>query len=149
MDFSAVAIENALVLNDRLRLDARFIHCDVNRLDEVLEAKFDVVFASFGVIGWHSDLVKCSRIVSRFLKKDGRFCFAEFHSVLWMLRDDHAGIGYSYFQSASIIVEEENSYASPVAARLGTSYCWNHGLGEFFHALESQGLTIKNFKEYD
>jgi len=64
-------------------------------------------------------------------------------------RDDHSIIAYSYFQSDPIIGENEKSYANPDATGLGTSYCWNHSLGELFQALESQGLTIKNFKEYD
>ena len=149
VDFSEVAIENARKLNDRLRLDARFIQCDVNRLDECLEAKFDMVFASFGVIGWHSDLAKWARTVSHFLKADGKFCFAEFHPVLWMLSDDHSKILHSYFRSDAIIEENVKSYADPDSGGLGTSYCWNHSLGEVFQALESHGLSIKDFKEYD
>jgi hypothetical protein len=93
--------------------------------------------------------VKWAWIVSRFLKKEGRFCFAEFHPALWMLSDDHSKIAYSYFKSGPIIGENEKSYADPNATGLGTSYCWNHSLAEFFQALESHGLTIKNFKEYD
>jgi ubiquinone/menaquinone biosynthesis C-methylase UbiE len=149
VDFSAVAIEHARALNDQLGLNAKFIQCDVNELDRFLEGEFDIVFASFGVIGWHSDLMKWAAIVSRFLKKDGQFCFAEFHPVLWMLSDDHSKIVYSYFQSEPIIENETKSYAIPGGGSLGTSHCWNHGLAELFSALEDHGLTIRNFKEYD
>jgi SAM-dependent methyltransferase len=149
VDFSEVAIENARELNNRLGLDAKFVQADVNQLDKALEGEFDIVYASFGVIGWHSDLVKWARIAAHFLKKDGKFCFAEFHPVLWMFSDDHSKVAYSYFKSDPIISENEKSYANRDVARMGTSYCWNHSLGEFFHALESHGLKIKNFKEYD
>jgi ubiquinone/menaquinone biosynthesis C-methylase UbiE len=149
VDFSGAAIEYARKLNDQLGLDATFIQCDVNELDQHLSGEFDIVYASFGVIGWHSDLVKWTGIVNRFLKKGGRFCFAEFHPVLWMLSDDHSKIAYSYFKSAPIIGENEKSYADPEAAGLGTSYCWNHSLGELFQTLEGHGLAIKNFREYD
>jgi ubiquinone/menaquinone biosynthesis C-methylase UbiE len=149
VDFSQVALEKARELNKQLGLEARFVQCDVNQLDQFLEGEFDIVFASFGVIGWHSDLSKWTRIVARFLKKGGRFCFAEFHPVLWMLSDDHSRIAYSYFQSDVIVGENETSYANPDVRNLGTSYCWNHSLGEVFAALESHGLTIRNFKEYD
>lgn len=149
VDFSEVAIESARTLNDRLGLDARFVQCDVNRLDECLEGEFDIVFASFGVIGWHPDLTKWARIVSHFLKADGRFCFAEFHPALWMLSDDHSKVLHSYFRSGAIVEEKVSSYADASAGELGTSYCWNHSLGEVFQALESHGLGIKGFKEYD
>ncbi|WP_202796874.1 class I SAM-dependent methyltransferase [Pedosphaera parvula] len=149
VDFSEVAIEKARELKEASRLDARFIHCDVNHLDESLDKKFDIVYASFGVIGWHSDLGNWARIVSRFMKKKGKFCFAEFHPVLWMLSDDHSKIEYSYFKSDPIVGENEKSYADPESKNLGTSHCWNHSLGELFGALESHGLIIKDFKEYD
>jgi SAM-dependent methyltransferase len=149
VDFSEVAIRHARGLNDRLGLGARFVRSDVNRLDECLEGEFDIVFASFGVIGWHSDLGKWARVVSRFLKTGGRFCFAEYHPVLWMLSDDHSRMAYSYFRSETIVGVNEKSYADPDAVNLGTSYCWNHGLGEVFQALEGHGLTVRNFKEYD
>ncbi len=148
VDFSDVAIKKARELNDILRLDARFIVSDVNQLDKLLDETFDIVYASFGVIGWHSDLGKWARIVSRFMKRKGRLCFAEFHPVLWMLSDDHSKVGYSYFKSDPI-VEEMKSYAVPGSKKQGTSHCWNHSLGELFGALESHGLTIHNFKEYD
>ncbi|MBC8003184.1 MAG: class I SAM-dependent methyltransferase [Opitutaceae bacterium] len=149
VDFSSVALKTARELNDRLQLDARFIQSDVNQLDSSLEGGFDIIFASFGVIGWHADLGEWARIVSRFMNKTGRFCFAEFHPVLWMLSDDHSKIKHSYFRADPIVEENAKSYADPGAGSLGTSYCWNHSLGELFQALESQGLTIKNFKEYD
>jgi ubiquinone/menaquinone biosynthesis C-methylase UbiE len=149
VDFSRVAIETARDFNAQLQLNAKFIQSDVNQLDKFLDGEFDIVYASYGVIGWHSDLEKWARIVSRFMKKGARFCFAEFHPVFWMLDDDHSAIGYSYFKSDTIINEDQRSYAEPAAGRLGTSYCWNHSLSELFQALESHGLTIRKFKEYD
>jgi SAM-dependent methyltransferase len=149
VDFSEVAVAKARELNEKLGLDARFITCDVNQLDRFLDGKFDVVYASFGVIGWHCDLGNWARIISHFLKRNGRFCFAEFHPVLWMLGDDHSNIGYSYFKSGVITETNPKSYADPAAKIVGTSFCWNHSLGEVFGALEGQGLAVKNFEEYD
>lgn len=149
VDFSDVAIEKARELNETSRLDAKFINCDVNQLDKHLDKKFDIVYASFGTIGWHSDLGNLARIVSHFMKKKSKFCFAEFHPVRWMLSDDHSKVAYSYFKSDPIIQENEKSYADPESKNLGTSCCWNHSLGELFGALESHGLIIQNFQEYD
>jgi hypothetical protein len=32
---------------------------------------------------------------------------------------------------------------------VGTSYCWNHSLGEIFETLEDAGLVVFSFREYD
>ncbi|MDB6109693.1 MAG: Methyltransferase type 11 [Pedosphaera sp.] len=149
VDFSPAAIETARELNHRLQLNARFIQSNVNELDEALGGEFDIVYASFGVTGWHSDLSKWAGIVSHFMKKTGKFCFAEFHPVLWMLSDDHSKFAYSHFKSNPIIEESKGSYADASDASHGTSCCWNHSLGEIFQVLEGSGLTIRNFKEYD
>jgi SAM-dependent methyltransferase len=149
VDFSEVALEKARQLNDRMGLDARFVLCDVNELPKHLEGQFDIVFASFGVLGWHPDLNRWASVVAHFLKPGGRFCLAEFHPVLWMLNDDHSGIGYSYFKKAPIVMTNEKSYADPQAGIMGASHCWNYSLGELFGALESNGLSINGFKEYD
>ncbi|MDB6054118.1 MAG: Methyltransferase type 11 [Verrucomicrobiales bacterium] len=149
VDFSEVAIQKARELNGQLKLKANFVEQDVNRLDEVLQGEFDIVFASFGIIGWHKDLARWARIVSHFLKADGKFVFAEFHPTFWMLSEDHSRVAYSYFQADAIVEENQKSYAAPEAGVLGTSYCWNHGLAEVFQALEQEGLTVMNFREYD
>ena len=149
VDFSEVAISIARRLANQLQLDARFIHSNVNQLDKSLAGEFDIVYASFGIIGWHSNLGQWANIVSHFMKKTGRFCFVEFHPVLWMLSDDHSKIAYSYFKSAPIIEERKGSYADASDTNHGTSHCWNHSLSEVFQVLEEHGLTIRKFKEYD
>src|SRR5579884_3728471 len=92
VDFSEVAIKKANELNDLLNLNARFVLCDVNVLNEKLADKFDILFASYGVLGWHSDLEKWAGIASHFLKQNGVFHLVEFHPVLWMLSDDYSAI---------------------------------------------------------
>jgi SAM-dependent methyltransferase len=149
VDFSETAIEKAGKLNDLLGLKAKFVVCDVNTLDVHLQGKFDLVFTSFGVLGWLSDLERWAFIVSHFLKEGGAFCLAEFHPVLWMLNDHQSGIEHSYFKKAPIVTPDQKSYAVPEAGGMGASYRWNHSLGEVFGALEAAGLNIFDFKEYD
>jgi SAM-dependent methyltransferase len=149
VDFAGEAISLAKELNQKAGLNATFVECDVNELDKFLDAKFDVVFASFGVIGWHADLTKWCRMASHFLKPGGRFVFAEFHPAFWMLDESTMKVGYSYFRAEPIIEERQKSYAEPDAGAFGTSYCWNHGLGEFFQLLNGEGIWMDDFQEYD
>jgi len=149
VDFSEAGIEEARKLRDFLGLNAKFVVCDVDVLDEHLPCKFDMVFASFGVLEWHSDLERWALIVSHFLKEGGTFCLAEFHPALWMLNDEQSRIEHSYFKRDPIFMPNEKSYADPEAGGMGTSYCWNHSLGEVFGALEAAGLEVFGFREYD
>src|SRR4029079_13933942 len=56
LDFSDVAIAKARELATELRLDAKFVHIDVYRAKEHLKERFDIVFTSYGTIGWLPDL---------------------------------------------------------------------------------------------
>jgi len=84
VDFSAEAIKKARALNDQLALDAEFICCDIYSLQDSLEKQFDMVFASYGTIGWLPDMQRWAQIVARYLKPGGKFVFVEFHPVVWM-----------------------------------------------------------------
>ena len=89
VDFSEAAITKAKQLNDELNLSANFICCDLYSLPEYLQnEKFDIVFTSYGTIGWLPDIDKWASIVAHYLKPDGRFIFAEFHPVIWMYDND-------------------------------------------------------------
>ncbi len=56
VDFSDAAIASAQSLADELNISARFLCCNVLDLPEHLDGEFDVVFTSFGVLGWLPDL---------------------------------------------------------------------------------------------
>src|SRR3569833_2969415 len=96
VDLSDAAIEEARKLNEELSLGAKFICCNVYELKNHLEEQFDIVFTSYGVIGWLPDLNKWAEIIGHFLKPGGFFYMAEFHPVVWMLDEDFKEVKYSY-----------------------------------------------------
>lgn len=148
VDLSDKAIEKANLLTQELGLNANFICCDIYDLPNHLEEQFDVVFTSYGTIGWLPDLDQWASVVSRFLKPQGKFVFAEFHPVVWMFDDYFTKIEYSYFKEAPIETTEE-SYADKNSEEKEDFVTWNHGLAEVFSALLKQGIQIKVFHEYD
>ena len=75
VDFSDKAIESARILNEQTKTDAVFICCDIYDLPQHLDETFDIIFTSYGTIGWLPDLNKWAQIVSRFLKTGGKFIF--------------------------------------------------------------------------
>ena len=111
VDLSDKAIEKAIEFNQLLHLDAKFICCDIYDLPTYLNEKFDIVFTSYGTIGWLPDLSKWANIVSKYLKPNGKFIMAEFHPVVWMFDNDFKTVFYNYFNVTSIIEDESGTYA--------------------------------------
>ncbi len=149
VDLSDKAIESAVQLAAETGADAKFICCDIYDLPAHLEAQFDLVFTSYGTIGWLPDLDKWAEIISRYLKPGGQFVFVEFHPVVWMFDDAFEKVGYNYFKAGPIVETETGTYADKAADIVQTSVSWNHGLGEVLSSLIGAGLQMAHFQEYD
>lgn len=149
IDLSDQAISKAVDLAEQCRTDTRFICSDVYSLPDVLDEKFDLVFTSYGTIGWLPDLKKWADIITHFLKPGGRFIMAEFHPVVWMFDDDFEGINYHYFNEKPIAETYVGTYADPSADLVQEYVMWNHSLAEVLQNLLLCGLELKDFKEFD
>lgn len=149
IDLSDVAIESAKMLSKESGTHAEFICCDLYDLPKHLDAQFDIVFTSYGTIGWLPDLQKWAQVISKFLKSGGSFVFAEFHPVVWMFDDAFENIAYQYFKSSPIIETTTGTYAEKEAAVTLESVNWNHALSEVFDNLVKEGISIDTFREYD
>ncbi|OSZ81035.1 SAM-dependent methyltransferase [Chitinophagaceae bacterium IBVUCB2] len=148
VDLSDTAISEAKKLNDELKLNAKFVCSNVYDLKDQLDEKFDIVFTSYGTIGWLPDLDKWADIVSYYLKPGGLFYIAEFHPVLWMFDDDFTHIKYHYDNRELIITENEGTYTDRNAYITGKEYSWNHSISEVLNALINAGLNIEFFNEH-
>lgn len=149
VDFSDKAIEAAKTIAKQLQTDTQFICSDIYELPNVLDQKFDIVFTSYGTIGWLPDLDKWAKVVSHFLKPDGKFVIAEFHPVVWMFDYDFNSVAYNYFNVETIIEETEGTYADTAAPIKNTNVNWNHPTGEVLNSLIQNGLAIEAFNEFD
>lgn len=149
VDFSEKAIAAARGLAAEQGLPAEFVCCNIYDLPEHLDGQFDMVFTSYGVIGWLPDLDAWGRLIARYLKPGGRFIIAEFHPAVWMFDDAFTRIEYSYFQQAPIVETVKGTYADREAEIENHSVGWNHSLDQVFQALLANGLQIEDFREYD
>lgn len=149
VDLSNKAISAARDLAEKAGLPARFIESDVYALPEKLDETFDIVFTSYGVIGWLPDMDRWAAVVARHLRPGGLFVMAEFHPVVWMLSDDRSRLQYSYFNREAIEETQESSYTDGSAGMALHEITWNHGLAEVIGALLRQGLQLEVFEEYD
>jgi 2-polyprenyl-3-methyl-5-hydroxy-6-metoxy-1,4-benzoquinol methylase len=149
IDLSDKAIQKAEEIAKATQTDAKFICCDLYNLPKHLDEKFDIVFTSYGTIGWLPDMDKWAKIVSQYLKPGGQFVFVEFHPVVWMFDDNFEKITYSYFNTGAIIDTEQGTYADKEANITVSNVTWNHSMGEVVNSLIKNGLEILSLNEFD
>ena len=150
VDFSEEAIKKAEELGKETNLQAKFICSNIYDLKDCLNEKFDIVFSSYGTIGWLPDINKWGEIVSYFLKPSGQFLFVEFHPFIWMLDDNFENLKYPYFHTDDPIEEiSEGTYTDRNADIKMVEYGWNHSLSDVTNSLISNGLSIKSLNEHN
>ena len=151
VDISEEGIKLAKQLNEELKLDARFVCCNILDTSEYVSEKFDIVFTSYGTIGWLPDLKPWAKMISERLKPGGFFYIVEFHPIAWMFDYTVSPplMKYGYHQKEAIYEEYEGTYADKDSKMISKEYGWNHSLGEVITSLAEAGLQIEYLKEHD
>lgn len=151
VDLSDEGIKLAQGLNEVLSLDAEFICCNVLDTSKHVKNTFDIVYTSYGVIGWLPDLKPWGKMIAERLNKGGTFFIAEFHPIVWMFDylEGNPIMKYGYMQDEVIYEEYEGTYANQNSKMISKEYGWNHGLGEVITALTEAGLHTEYLKEFD
>lgn len=148
VDLSDTAIAEARNLNDQLGLDAKFICSNVYDIEQHIDQRFDIVYTTYGVLGWLPDLEKWATLVSKYLKPGGFIYLAEFHPVIWMFDDNFTHIKYYYDNRELIEIDSTGTYTDTSAAISGKEYSWNHSLSEVINVLINAGLELKFLNEH-
>lgn len=153
VDFSPVAIQTARDLAYRAGVTDRvlFVESDVLQLDAVIGETFDIVFTSYGVITWLSNLHRWAEVVAKLLAPGGKFVIVEIHPALMMFDWENGRIErkYGYFHC------EEGLSLPPMPDYADRSYTpanetreWQWSLADVFRVLTRAGLRITQFEEY-
>ncbi len=150
VDFTDTAITAAKNLNTDLGLNAKFECCNVYDTRQHISEHFDIVFTSYGTIGWLPDLKPWARVISESLKSGGKFVIVDFHPFVWMLDANYESLEYSYFNHEIIVTDTTGSYASQINLHAPMKeYGWNHPFTDLLSALVREGLVLEIFHEYD
>ncbi|WP_340154646.1 class I SAM-dependent methyltransferase [uncultured Winogradskyella sp.] len=151
VDLSDEGVKLAKQLNTELGLNAEFVCCNVLDTSEHVTETFDIVFTSYGTIGWLPDLKPWAKMIAERLKVGGIFYIVEFHPIAWMFdyTDGKSEMKYHYSQDDVIYDEYEGTYANQDSKMISKEYGWNHGLSEVVNSLIEAGLTIDCLNEYD
>jgi SAM-dependent methyltransferase len=149
VDLSDEATKIAKELSEELNIPAEFICCNLYDTTEHIAQQYDVVFTSYGVIGWLPDLNRWAEIISALLKPGGVFYMVEFHPVVWMMDENFEFIKYHYHNEEVIIEEQSGTYTDRNADIHYREYSWNHSISEVLNALIKNGLIIEHFNEFN
>lgn len=151
VDLSNEGIKLAQELSTDLSLDANFVCCNVLDTATHIKETFDIVFTSYGVIGWLPDLKPWGEMIAQKLNKGGVFYIAEFHPIVWMFDylENKPYIKYGYMQDEVIYEEYQGTYGDIDSKMISKEYAWNHGLSEVINALTAAGLHIDYLNEYN
>jgi SAM-dependent methyltransferase len=158
LDFSkpAVLAARALATEVGLAERARFIHANVYDARHVLPEpeSFDVVYTTWGTIGWLPDVGEWARIVAWFLKPGGRLYFADGHPTAFVFEGlDAQGMpafGYPYDTDGEVdVIDSATDYADDSATLENTkTFEWMHPLGQTLTALIDAGLGLEFVHEH-
>lgn len=153
-DFSGEAIAAARALAAETGIGARFVQSEIYALPDVLDGRFDVVFTSYGVLGWLPDLRRWARVAAHFLEPGGTFYIAEFHPFAWIFDDapgvDDLRVAYPYFPpDEPLRIESDGTYADPQAPiEHRVTYAFPFTLADVVTSLIEAGLRIDFLHEF-
>lgn len=160
VDLSDEAIAFARQLSADSGIAANFVHAEALTWLAQTDQRFDVVFSSYGAVGWLPDLAAWAGGIHRVLVPHGRFVYVEFHPLVWSVGKDLRLSGDDYFAKTPFIAPVKD-YVAESGAGLGAvdgsavplentiaAHSWQHGLGEIVHALIHAGLVVDQLHEY-
>ena len=168
IDISDEAISFARRLSADSGIEASFVRADV--YDWLASAaagaeRWDVVYCSYGVVTWLSDLATWARGIAAVLKPGGRFVTVEYHPIVMMFDEEFRhDMPYST-RGRPITWDDGVSDYVAASGPVVTPSGWVDGVQDFrnpqpsheFHwatsevitALLDTGLALEHFGEYD
>lgn len=158
VDMSDEAIGFARGLSAQSGIPATFVEAEIIEWTDGTEERFDLAFASYGVIGWHEDPAAWMRGAARVLRPGGSLVYVEFHPLVWTYgaKLDLGGDDYfkrgPYVEPVGDYVAESGTglTAAPGAAQENDipAYSYQHTLAEIVQAAIDAGLRLEVLREY-
>jgi SAM-dependent methyltransferase len=151
VDFSPKAISIARSLSDELDIPASFIESNIYDLSNVLQKQYDIIFASYGVLLWLSDLELWGKVIYRHLKPGGVFFIIDAHPMIWVFDNENPSelrVKHPYFHSSQPLTFDSPNYAAPSNDKTYLQYYWIHSMSDIINSLTEHGLSIEYLREH-
>lgn len=149
VDFSPTALQGAADLADRCGLTLELVRADAIALPAELSGRFDLVWATIGVLTWHADLKPWMRSAAMALRPGGRLVIVDLHP-LYCMPDTLTplSVDFPYGFDGPRAYDESGTYSDSEAALPTTvSVSYAHSIGETVNAAISAGLRIEKLDE--
>jgi SAM-dependent methyltransferase len=150
IDFSRVAIERARSIAERAAIDARFVVTDARSLPDEFEGRFDVVFASYGVVMWIDSLADWMSSAARACRPGGKLVLIEGHPIQMLVTPtDPPRLSGPYQGGSAVEREEHGDYAAgDVSTVNDRAVLYRWGLGDVVTAAAEAGFLIEALTEW-
>ena len=149
-DFSPASLEKARALARRCDVDVEFVEADSTKLPASLHNRFDLVYATVGVITWIEDLRAWMRSAAAALRGGGRLLLVDIHPLFGMVATvDPLRFDFPYAHAGPRAFDEPGSYAGAeleVAATATVEFA--HSLAEVVNAALEAGLKVQRLDEH-
>lgn len=160
LDFSPAAITAAAKITEELGLSAcaRFVEADLYDAPSAIPepGSFDLVYVTWGALGWLPDIERWAEIVAQFLKIGGTLYLADGHPSALVFDDSNSmgnkmpGYFAPYFLKDPLIIKDARDYADDDARLSNDTSCeWMHTLADIVTGITTAGMSLKWLHEHD
>lgn len=154
LDFSPVAIAAARDLQAKTGLDASFIEGNVYEARTLLDGHFDMVYSTWGTIGWLPDVARWAKVVAALLKPGGTLYLLEGHPSLLLADEKTPELrpGYDWRTPAAtpLTMNEATTYTGDTArVTHSTTHEWIHPLSGIVNAVIGAGMRLDALNEHE
>jgi SAM-dependent methyltransferase len=150
VDFSPASLAKARDLARRSGVEAEFVEADSTALPVELHNRFDLAFATTGVICWIGDMEAWMRSIAAVLRPAGRLLLVDMHPLFVMFESvEPLVVDFPYENDGGREFDADGSYADPAARLAATETIqYGHSLGELVTAAVQAGLRIERLDEH-
>jgi len=150
VDFSPVAVRRARELAERCGVGVDYLEGDSTALPSSLHGRFDVAYATIGVLCWIAELDTWMSSVRSTLRPGGRLVLVDLHPLLQMVGStDPLHFDMPYAFAGPQRFDEVESYAGVTAdPGSGVNVNYAHSLGEVVSAAVRAGFRIDALHEH-
>ena len=149
-DFSSASLAKARAIAERCGVALDLVQADSRALPSSLDARFDLVYATHGVLNWIDDVDAWMGGVARVLRPGGRLVLVEIHPLYMAMASlDPLVLDFPYADTGPVEFDEPGSYADPQAPVEATRTVEHaHSIGEVVTAALDAGLRVVALREH-
>jgi SAM-dependent methyltransferase len=149
VDLSPASLAAAGALAQRCGVELDLVEAEATALPDELQGRFDLVYATVGVLCWIEDVAAWMRAAAGALRPGGRLVVIDAHPVYQMaLTWEPLVVDFPYAFDGPHEFDNQGTYADPDADIATKEIVYAHSLGEIVTAAIAAGLRVDGLEEH-